>query len=368
MADTNGQSADPLMRRLEQSAREYDLFEALRLLQCAFPDKPPIGATRRPTDDPVRFGQTPSLGFAPGSIDNFHAGNDGAPPRLTQFGFGLFGPNGPLPLHLTEYAHDRRRNHADPTLSAFLDLFHHRLLSLFFRAWAAHQPALHADRGEDSRLSFYVASLLGYGTDAQRNGDAVPDQAKLFFAGRLMGPVRNAEGLRAILAEDFAMPVAMEEFTGEWMEVPDRYRWRLGASRDTGLLGIDAMTGERAFCCGHKFRLRLGPMSAAEYENLLPGRPGSRRLRDWIRNYAGDTLAWEAQLILRHEETPRLCLGRCGELGWTAWTRSQPETRDRADVSVRSDTAAQAVGQRNTREKAAAPARRAAMETTPTRR
>ena len=45
--------------------------------------------------------------------------------------FGLLGPNGPLPLHLTEYVRERLRHHADPTFARFLDLFHHRF-ALFF--------------------------------------------------------------------------------------------------------------------------------------------------------------------------------------------------------------------------------------------
>ena len=81
-------------------------------------------------DDPVRFGQLPSLAFAPSTIAQFVPASDGRPPRLLELFFGLLGPNGPLPLHLTDYARERMTRWHDPTLVRFLDVFHHRMLSL----------------------------------------------------------------------------------------------------------------------------------------------------------------------------------------------------------------------------------------------
>jgi len=335
MADANGQPAHTVMRDLETSAREFDLFEALRCLQCAFPGKPAIGASCRAADDPVRFGQKPSLSFAATAIESFEPGDGQKPPRLYQQCFGLFGPNGPLPLHLTEYARDRLLNHGDRTLSSFLDVFHHRLLSLFFRAWAVHQPTVQYERGAADRFAFYTACLVGLGTDMLRGRDSVPDAAKFHYAGRLVSPARNAEGLREILGDYFATPVRLEQFVGQWLEIPPECRWQLGRSPDTGALGVNTLTGTRVWDCRQKFRLRLGPMSAAQYENLLPGRPGFAQLRDWVRNYAGDALEWEAQLVLRRADVPRICLGRTGRLGWTTWVRSGSEERDRADLVVR---------------------------------
>ncbi len=85
------------------------------------------------------------------------------PPRISIYGFGLFGPNGPLPLHLTEYARERRRHHSDNTLSAFADLFHHRLILLFYRAWADAQSVNSLDRPDGHRFVDYVASLMNMG-------------------------------------------------------------------------------------------------------------------------------------------------------------------------------------------------------------
>ena len=121
--------------------------------------------------------------------------------------FGLFGPDGPLPLHLTEYARDRSRNHRDPSLQRFADIFHHRALSLFYRAWANSRPTISFDRPEDDRFALYTGALIGLGMESLRNRDAMPDLTKLHFAGHLSCQTRHAEGLASILSEFFKMPV-----------------------------------------------------------------------------------------------------------------------------------------------------------------
>jgi len=123
--------ADPeLWARLLEQPFEHDLFMLLRRLD-AQDDHPLLGRAPRPLDEPLRLGQEPSMAFAPSNVSGVEADGDG-PPRISIYGFGLFGPNGPLPLHLTEYARERKRHHADNTISAFADLFHHRLILLFY--------------------------------------------------------------------------------------------------------------------------------------------------------------------------------------------------------------------------------------------
>ena len=126
-----------------------------------------------------------------------------APPRLAVNFFGLFGPNGPLPLHLTEYARNRLRAESDPTLVRFIDLFHHRMLTLFYRVWAAAQPTVSFDRPETDRFALYVGSLFGLGMPSLRNRDAFPDLARLHYAGQLACQTRHPDGLNAMISDYF---------------------------------------------------------------------------------------------------------------------------------------------------------------------
>src|SRR5690606_14796173 len=124
-----------LLAHLQSQPQAYELFEALRRLECAHPGKPRLGQAARPLDEPVRLGQRASLAFPPRSIDSLQPGVDGCPPKLRTLTLGLFGPHGALPLHLTEHAIERE-SASDPTFAAFADLFHHRMIALWYRAWA----------------------------------------------------------------------------------------------------------------------------------------------------------------------------------------------------------------------------------------
>src|SRR5262245_1027767 len=120
MASETGPAPDPLtaLARLQEMPEYFDFFEAMRRVECAWPELPRLGTASRPADEPVRLGQKPSLDFSPSALASATPTRDS---RLQILGYflGLFGPNGPLPLHLTEYVHDRVTNGRDSTLVAF---------------------------------------------------------------------------------------------------------------------------------------------------------------------------------------------------------------------------------------------------------
>ena len=307
-----------LFQALRANVEGFDFYRALRELECAFPDKPRIGEARRPQDEAVRFGQDPSVAFAPATLSAFVPGADGRPPRLVQSFFGLLGPNGPLPLHLTEYARDRVRNSNDSTLVSFLDIFHHRLTAVFYRAWARAQPPVSLDRAERDRFVLYLGAFVGLAGNRMLGRDAVPDPAKLSFAGLLGRNVRNADGLVAILREYFRVPIAIQQWVAHWMELPDALLTRLGAE-SVCRLGMGAVAGARVWDLQSRFRILVGPLSYTDYERFLPGGDSYRRLTDWVRNYIGFELKWDSRLALKSEQVPPLLLGYNGRLGWTTW-------------------------------------------------
>ncbi len=325
-----------LSRALEREPYQFDFFQALRRLECSYRDRPRLGRSLRAADDPIRLAQQPSMAFAPSTLAAFEPGKEGRPARLEVNCFGLLGPNGPLPLHLTEYARDRLRHAHDPTFVRFLDVFHHRLLSLFYRAWADAQPTVHFDRPDSDRFALYVGSLFGLGMASLRDRDAMPDLAKLHYAGRLACQTRHAEGLEAMLADFFKLPVTIEPFVAHWLELPVDCHCRLGESPETGTLGVTTVIGARVWDCQHKFRIRFGPLSLADYQRLLPGGISLERLAAIVRNYVGDELRWDLHLLLRKAEAPPLTLGaKTAQLGWTTWLLGQPLARDADDLCLR---------------------------------
>ena len=331
MARTNGQTADNLIAELVANPFAFDFFRAIRLLESSRPDLPRIGASGSPAEDWVRFCQKPSLAFAPSTLESLEQTPNGGL-KLFVRNFGLLGPNGPLPPHLTEYAYERILHFGDRSFSAFLDIFHHRLISFFYRAWASNQKAVDLDRPKDQRFALFVGSFFGVGMESLQDQDAVQDLAKLYFSGRLACQTRNAEGLEAILRGYFEIKTEVLTFVGRWMNLPAGSICLLGKSRETGQLGATLIVGARFFEAQLNFRIRLGPMSLVDYKRMLPGGDAFKRLRYWVLNYCGEHFFWDVQLVLLAAEVPETRLGSAGHLGWTTWLKSMPFTRDAADL------------------------------------
>ena len=306
---------------LARAPYQFDFFQVLRRMEALHrdgPDRPRFGAAPRPADEPIRLGQEASLGFPPAALAALRAGKDGRPPRLAVNFFGLLGPNGPLPLHLTEYVRDRNTNASDPTMGRFLDVFHHRMLMLFYRSWAAGQPTVGQDLPETNRFVTYVGAMAGLGLASFRAADAMPDAAKLFYAATLSNQTKHADGLTGMIGEFFQMPTRIEEFVGDWLELPPSHRWRLGVPGQVGLLGSSSLLGAYTFAAQPKFRVVLGPLDRGQFQRMLPGGESLKRLNAIVRNYIGDELRWDLKLILHERVDEPLRLGQ-SLLAWTTW-------------------------------------------------
>jgi len=327
---------DPLtyFRALEAAPFNFDFFQALRRIECLHPSKPRMGEALRPGDEPLRLGQEPSLAFAPSTLSSFRLPAEGRPARMEVRFFGLMGPNGPLPLHLTEHARDRLMHAGDATFARFLDVLHHRFLAMFYRAWAQAQPTVSLDRPREDRFSVYVGSVAGLAGAKTRDRDEIGDSAKFYFSGLLTGHRRNREGLTALLTDYFRVPVCVEEFVGHWLKLPTRERTRLGAGNQSARLGGGAVAGERVWDRQHKFRICLGPLTLAQYEGFLPGGTAIARLVAWIRQYFCFELDWDVRLVLLAAELPKvkMRLGQYGRLGWTTWLGTRRTESDADDL------------------------------------
>jgi len=340
---------EQLFQRMTEDATQFDFYTVMRSVDAALPGAAPLGRALRPRAEPLRLTQHASLAFAPASLHEFKPGvAAGGLGRLSINSFGLFGPNGPLPQHLTEYVQDRILHYRDETMARFCDVFQHRMILLFYRAWADCQAANSLDQPERDSFGRYAASLIGLGQPSLKNRDSVPDHMKLHHAGHLARQTRNVEGLVRPLAALLRIPVALKEYCLQWLKLAvedqtrllsvtlagsgSKHRIELGLS--SSRLGQGAIAGQRVPDVQHKFRLMLGAMPFREFERYLPGGDRFQQVRDWVRNYLGVELAWDARLVLVKEEVPAARLGVYGQLGWTSWLGMPPgkRVRDADDV------------------------------------
>ncbi|WP_175948279.1 type VI secretion system baseplate subunit TssG [Burkholderia pyrrocinia] len=303
------------LARLQAEPWREGFFALVRRL-AAHPSLDPVGRALRPQAEPFRFGQQPSLAFAPREIADARVERGRLKLRVT--GLGMLGPNGPLPRHVTEIARNRSERHFDPTLVDFFDLFHHRYLTLLYRAWAAAQASAGLDRPDAEPFSFYVASLVGLDMRETASG-LLPTHALLGASAHRVREARNPEGLRATLERYFGVPVVIEEYVWHWIAVDAAEHCRLGDAGAAAQMAQGAMLGELAPDRQCRFRLVIGPLDIGRYLRFTPRGEDLPRLVEWVRAFVGDELAWEVELRIAPGDVPPAMIGDTQQLGWSAW-------------------------------------------------
>ena len=314
----------------------FQFFQAIRLLERLGTGKP-VGRFENPADEAARFQCNPALVFPPSEIHALDWTEDGQPQISVNF-MGLVGELGVLPLSYTEWVNDRIRA-KDHTLRAFLDLFHHRIISLFYQAWEKFRFPVAFERDRDDRFTRYLLAFIGLGTEGLRNRISVPDEALVFYTGLLALQPRSTTALRQVLEDYFRVPAEIEQFVGTWRPIPPSDQTRPGDERQySDQLTFGAIAGDEIWDQQTSARVILGPLTLAEYLDFLPIGTAYKPLCELTDFFSRREIDFEMQLILKRQETPAILLDYAETdqplLGWTTWLKSQPMTRDPADATL----------------------------------
>jgi type VI secretion system protein ImpH len=342
---------------LEQPYR-FDFFQAVRLLErlarewaAQDPRRPSasVGRDHLPAQEAARFRTLPSLGFSASAVAGVHAPDPATPDSLPPVEMvvpflGLVGSNGVMPHHYTALLLKRLRD-KDFALREFLDLFHHRLVSLFYRAWEKYRLPFAFERFQseagsgDDPVTTGLYCLVGLGTAGLRGRLEVEDAAFLYYAGHFAHLPRCAVSLEALLRDYFEMGVEVQALHGQWLDLGEGETAALaGEGRPGGRhnsMGRDLIVGRRVWDVQSKFRLRVGPLSYAQFRRLMPSGDGLRPLWQMTRTYVGPELDFDVQPVLKAAEVPPCQLTRHGErprLGWNTWIHARALPRDVDDA------------------------------------
>jgi type VI secretion system protein ImpH len=374
--------AAKLERTLREDPTGFQFYQAVRLLGRLRPTRAPVGEWADPADEIARFAVTTSLAFPASEIHaltlppadpstaaalaetgtfavqttGLHATSAQAlaeakagQTRITVNFFGLTGPQGVLPQVYSEYAGLRARA-KDTALRDFLDLFNHRALSLLYRAWERNKFTIAAEAGHEDRLLAHLLDLVGLGTPAQRQRLPVRDEALAFYAGLLSVRTRPADGLARLVGDYFDVATSVEQFVGEWRRVDETGQCTLGGDGAAGRLGLGVL-GDVAWDPQARVRLRLGPLTRAEFDAFLPGGAQHLALRSLARLYADEQVGVDAQLVLARAAVPPCVLGAAtpppaaarpaggahapAPLGRGTWLATRTPARDPDDAVLR---------------------------------
>ena len=315
-----------LERALAEAPTSFDFYQAVRLLERLRPGRAPVGEFADPGAEAVRFATSLRLGFPASEVESLATGDDRA--LLTATFFGLTGPSGVMPLEYSALVADRARA-KDPTMHDFLDLLNHRMLSLLYRAWERARFVVAYERDRRDALTRHLFDLVGLGTAGLDGRLPLPDESLLRYAGLLALPTRPAVALEGLLADYFQVPASVEQFIGSWFPIEGDALCRLDDGGAATSLGGGAVAGDEVWDCQGRVRVRLGPLSRAQYDRFLPDGDAHAPLRALVRLYTRDELDAEVQLVLSPDEVPGLTLGGdAAPLGWATWIRTEARARE----------------------------------------
>jgi type VI secretion system protein ImpH len=299
----------------EDAPWDAGFLSLMRCIAARHPDMPPPGTASLPGEENFRIGQVPSLAFSPREIAGLSE-RDGTL-CIDLFGLGLWGSQGPLPLHLTELAYSRAEAQQDRTLIEFVNIFHHRALAMFYRAWAGSQSTASFDR-DDEPFSLYIGSIAGL-DPLEARASELPLHARLAAAPHLVREARNPDGMSSTIAHYFDVPVSIEEWLPTWIELADSQCTRLGHAGPPSVLGDGALLGTFIHDRQHSFRLIVGPLDLDRYLDFMPGTPALAAMTEWVRAFVGFEYAWELQLLIKPHAAPPARADDAQRLGHSTW-------------------------------------------------
>lgn len=362
--------ANTVVARLFHEGWAFDFFQAVRLIERLQPSRRPVGRRGPPGQEVARFRAQVSLDFPASSIYEIARPQRGFPiPVVTTTFLGLFGPSGVLPRHYTELLlqlHYRSKDIERHALRDWFDLFNHRFLSFFYRAWEKYRFYIPYERqayelAEPDSFSQACYSLIGLGTKGLRNrlrvavwrGEEaeevrgrVDDLWLVYYAGLLSRQARSAYGLEAMLSDYFELPIRVEQFTGQWLGLEPAAQTRLGALDGHSTLGTGTLLGARVWDVQGRVRVRVGPLSYEQFSEFLPDRSPQGRhqsfflLMHLVRFYLGPEFDADVQLVLAPGQVPACNLTGAGlgaRLGWNTWLTTAPPPRVVDDVILAGD-------------------------------
>src|SRR5262245_16841689 len=302
MASQSGRADSPLVKLLLDEPYRFDFFQAVRLLERVFRERAPAGYDVEPRSEVARFRTAVTLRFPASQIQQISRNSaDETPPEVMVAFMGMTGPLGVLPHPYTELLIERTR-YSDTALWAFLDLFNHRLISLFYRAWEKYNFPFAYERDQRDRFTEYLYDLIGFGTRGLRGRLGFPDQALIFYGGLTAQRPHSAFAIGAIATDYFGVKADVEQFSGQWLKLDEESLTRLGAADSR--LRVNTIAGTSVWDNQSKFRVRFGPLKFKEFFDFLPVGQAFKPASDSIRLLAGADLDFDIQLLLRAEEVP----------------------------------------------------------------
>ncbi|MDR0702320.1 MAG: type VI secretion system baseplate subunit TssG [Azoarcus sp.] len=303
-----------LITELTWNAPRFKFFQSVRLLAL---DARYYGVKRSgQLPARLRFRTVTSLAFPASEVHRYQPIDADVPEKeqerthdeMTVAFMGLTGPSGVLPQPYTELLNERRQFYRDTGLHAFLDIFSHRAIALFYSAWRKYRYWLAVEDKEPEGFTRNLLDFVGVGLGGLRarlgseETAGIEERLFAFYAGLLSQKPLSAQAMITVIEGFFDVPARLDQFVGQWIEVPPHEQSMLGHGGCE--LGLSAFAGDRMWDRQTKIHLRMGPMRRKVFDQLLPGNAGAQALRSLVHFMVGHGLTCDVTLALDHRDVP----------------------------------------------------------------
>jgi type VI secretion system protein ImpH len=345
-----------VIHRLREAPYRFEFFQAVRLLTGWHRDDA-VEQDQDVLGQVIRFRSSISLAFPPSEIEalvfDANTSNEhetdikrrATPVTLTPSFIGLTGPLGVMPRHYTQHVAEREIYHRDTATRAFLDIFSTRAIAMFYQSWLKYRLHLQYECDRENRFLPMILSLAGLGLSGTRerlrdDAGGIADESLAYYVSALRDRPQSAQWISRVVADYFQLACRMEQFVGQWFQLPERERTRVGVANCE--LGQTALCGSRVWDRQTKVRLTLGPMRRQRFDEFLPGGRGAESLKQLFRLMVGPTTDCEVRLVLdKRDVAPAALGGESGtRLGWKSWIGTAAKAVDSTDVAYLIEAAA----------------------------
>lgn len=308
---------------------EMQLFALLRYLHLHANLTKNIGDEVQLTEHKIRFGQFAQLSFQERQVHQIVPQGEFLKVKIK--GFGMLGANGVLPLHLSEAIYEKNLHEKDHTFNDFLDIFHHRLISLFYKAWLSAEPAVMLDNTNTPVFSEYVAGFVGTQPLANDGTENLLKYSHFYYSSLLLNQNMPTHNLIEILHGYFDAPIKIEENIGEWIHA--KAHTTSLSSQFLEPLGAGLLIGTHYFDATQKFRVIVGPVSITKYLDFLKGERLFHQLTQWVIRYTKHSYRFDIKIIIDKDDIRPTCLDTMHRLGRNSWL-GQPKDNPCVIVDV----------------------------------
>jgi type VI secretion system protein ImpH len=334
MAGENGPTDSFVKEDLTTKVQGMSFFQLVQLLERYHHPAARVGGCGPAAGEMIRFRAESSLGFPAADVSGLESISESPDRfRITTTFFGLYGTTSPLPAFYSEQILWREQE-GNQAARDFLDVFHHRLLSLLYRSWLKYRYHFQFQPGGTDEYSQRLFALVGFGTQGLPQTHDACSARLLRYAGLLTQQPRSASALEGLLSDYFgSIPVSVEQCTGRWTPIKPQQRSQL--SLFNSRLGQDCLIGERVYGRSGSFRVSVGPLAYEQFRGFFPGQDNFRTLQVLVRLFVGNGLAFDVELVLYGTEVPTMRLTSDedqGRLGWSTWLPTHDAKRQSMKV------------------------------------